>query len=125
MHMNNQKFEIKNENKEKALELLKKLARKNEDLSWPDNELLLASTTLGDALLKCCYEIEEDDNGNIFGIWFIGEKLGEDYEILNAIAPAVENGSYVQMVGEDGEFWRWIFKDGECKEISPKIIWKK
>jgi len=64
-----------------------------------------------------------DDEGNIVELDFIEEKRADDHEFFHATAPYVEQGSYIQMRGEDGAMWRWVFKDGECKEIRPRIIW--
>lgn len=27
------------------------------------------------------------------------------------------------MSGEDGERWKWIFKDGKCQEIRASLVW--
>jgi hypothetical protein len=40
-----------------------------------------------------------------------------------AIAPYVEENSYIEMVGEDGDRWRWVFKNGKCEEKYPEVIW--
>jgi hypothetical protein len=34
------------------------------------------------------------------------------------------NSSYIEMYGEDGDKWRWIFKNGKCEEVYPKVIWE-
>ena len=65
-----------------------------------------------------------DNDGNIVEIDFEGERLGHDEDVMfNAIAPYVEDGSFIEMVGEDGDRWRWVFKNGECKEIKAKMTW--
>lgn len=70
------------------------------------------------------YSLEIDDDGNVTGIDFMGEKMSycED-EMFKKIAPFVENGSFIEMRGEDGSMWRWVFKDGKCREIKAKTIW--
>jgi len=67
-------------------------------------------------------EIDEQ-SGDITDICFEKEKLGDDFILFKAIAPYVKDGSYIEMIGEDNELWRWSFKDGTCREISPKITW--
>jgi hypothetical protein len=64
-----------------------------------------------------------DDEGNIDGIEFSGEKLGDDSCLFEKIAPCVRPGSFVEMLGEDGHLWRWAFDGENCKEISPSIVW--
>jgi len=123
MNMRESNFTILKENKTKALKLLKKHVSGCERLSWVDCKTIIEAKTLHDALDECRYEIEEDNNGNVSEIYFNGEKLGDDEMILNAIAPAVSDGSYIEMLGEDGSLWRWVFNNGKCKEICPKINW--
>jgi len=50
-------------------------------------------------------------------------KLWDHDEMCKQIAPYVEDGSYIEMSGEDGAMWRWVFKHGECHEISAVITW--
>jgi len=64
-----------------------------------------------------------DDDGNIIDLTFFGEKYGDDLIMLNAIAPWVKPGSYIEMSGEDGSMWRWAFDGSQCKEVYPKIEW--
>jgi sugar O-acyltransferase (sialic acid O-acetyltransferase NeuD family) len=52
------------------------------------------------------------------------EKLGDDFIIFQSIAKFVQDGTYIEMVGEDGDKWRWLFKNGICKEIYPIITWE-
>lgn len=55
--------------------------------------------------------------------YFSGEKLGDDYDLFRLIAPYINDGC-IEMSGEDGERWRWIFKDGKCEEKFPEIVWE-
>ena len=63
-----------------------------------------------------------EENGLYKIDYFSGEKLGDDYEMFKLIAPYINDG-YIEMSGEDAERWRWIFKDGKCKEKFPEIKW--
>lgn len=65
-----------------------------------------------------------DSEGNICDLNFSGEKLGDDEILLNAIAPFVKEGSYIQMAGEDDVMWRWKFSADKMLEIHPKITWE-
>ena len=69
------------------------------------------------------WDIYLDDEGNIDSIFFNSEKLGDDTVFLNAIAPFVKDGSYIEMNGEEGAMWRWVFNNGVCEEKAPQIIW--
>lgn len=70
------------------------------------------------------WNVNFDDDGNITDIYFDGQKLGDDYELFQAIAPFVKDQSFIEMRGEDNAMWRWSFKNKKCEEVSPKIIWE-
>lgn len=69
------------------------------------------------------YYFELDHDGNITELEFIGEKLGDDFKIFQSIAPYVQDGSYIWMIGEDGDQWRWVFQAGVCKEVKAVVEW--
>jgi hypothetical protein len=117
------KFKILNENKVIALNALKKLAKTQKDLGSVDKDIILKSEALDEALFECRWNIEENENGDVKNINFCGNKLGEEGQIFQAIAPFVENGSYIEMCGEDCCIWRWAFKNSECRKITPKFVW--
>ncbi len=55
------------------------------------------------------------DNDNLYSIWyFAGEKLGDDDKIFKIIAPFINDG-YIEMEGEEGYTWRWVFENGTLK----------
>ena len=69
------------------------------------------------------YDYTFDVDGNITEIEYVGEKLGRDFELFQKVAPFVRDGSFIEMYGEDGERWRWIFKNGKCREVTAKVTW--
>ena len=93
--------------------------------SWVNTDEFANAPTLKKAMLAWRWEIIQvsDDSGDVIGISFNGEKLGQDHILFRAIAPFVEDGSYIQMQGEDGSIWRWVFRDGKLKEIEANIAW--
>ena len=52
-----------------------------------------------------------------------GEKLWAQKEFLEVVAEFCNEGSYIEISGEDGCFWRWVIKDGQLLEINPSIDW--
>jgi len=95
-YMSNAFFEVKTEHTERVLKKLKNYG----------------------------YLAELDDEGEIIELYFNGDKLACDEDIMfQAIAPYVEDGSFIEMVGEDGDCWRWIFKDAKCKEVRAEVTW--
>jgi len=129
-------FIIKKENFDACLEAIKGLYQKyvkNEvNGSWVDwHEFEKEDITLEEAFeawrwrlrFATEYEWANTEEDNVFDIVFEGEKRGDDDIFFNTISPFVEDGSYIQMSGECGAMWRWVFCDGICKEIEPQITW--
>lgn len=115
-------FKIKKENTSKALEIIKELVKKGKEFRWVSNETLLEAKSLKDALEEFGYDTIEDERElEIFD--FMNEKLGDEFDMFQAIASVVEEGSYIEMYGEDGDTWRWVFENGKCIEKRPKVEW--
>jgi len=74
-------------------------------------------------MLICDWEIAFDDDGNCDYIRFYGEKYSDGEILFEALAPYVKEGSYIQMLGEEDDMWRWVFSDGKVTEKKPTIIW--
>jgi hypothetical protein len=70
------------------------------------------------------FDLEQDDDGNYNQISFFGEKSGDEFILLKAIAPYVEGGSYIEFHGEDGSMWRFIFDRVSCRQQYAKIVWE-
>lgn len=121
-------FFIKKENIDKAFNTLREYAKtkieNKERLSWIDLHGVAYSETLTEALECCDFDILYNDNGDVYDVDWISEKLGDHDVILDVIAPYIEDGSYLQMYGEDGDTWRWVIKDNKCYWKTPKIIWE-
>jgi len=131
MHLQDADFHIRKENLSEALRGLKEVAGKgnpdnrNTTWAWVDMRQLGEATTLGDAMRACRWDLDFAEDGKVCGINFEGEKLGDDAQLFDALAPWVEDKSYVQMAGEDGELWRWTFDNGQMKEIDATISWEE
>ena len=115
-------FMIRHENKAKALEKVKDWAKKQGRLAWIDDSDF-EEETLEKVLENIRWKVELDKFYNIVDIDFTGEKLGDETKIFGSFAEFVEPGSYIQMTGEDGDKWRWVFDGKECKWLDPKISW--
>lgn len=66
---------------------------------------------------------ELDENMNVVDLGFTGEKLGDEEILFDAIAPYVKKGSFIEMSGEEGERWRWVFDGKTHQESHPTITW--
>ncbi len=60
---------------------------------------------------------------DVIGISFVGEKSSDEKLVFDLISPYVEAGSYIEMSGEDGEVWRFLFDGKSCEEKYPKVEW--
>jgi len=132
MQQKGSEFSIKKENFEKALAAIKALANETGKMgggsssgerwfAWTTTNEYVEAETLTDALEAWRWEPDFDEEGNINNIYFNGEKLGDDTVLFKAITPFVEEGSFIEMSGEDGSIWRWVFEDGTCHEIPVTI----
>ena len=120
MNQRDSNFYIKRKNVGAAHDALKCIG----DVSWADSSVLKMSRSLAEAFDELRWRIEIDDDGNVDGIYFKGEKAGGDELVyFDAIAPYVKKGSFIEMAGEDGSMWRWVFNGKKCDEITPKIEW--
>jgi hypothetical protein len=91
--------------------------------SWVDQEDIERAQSLEEAMTQWRYCPQIDVEGNIRRIDFEGEKIGQEDELFAVLAPFVEDGSFIEMQGEDGAMWRWVFRDGTVKMVEPKIEW--
>lgn len=65
----------------------------------------------------------KEDSDRYYIDFFNGEKLGGyELDLYKSMAKFTNDG-YIEYLGEDGEKWRYVFKDGKCEEVYPKLIW--
>jgi len=83
--------------------------------------------TLGAALEDwLAWELELDEKtGDAVGIRIMdgSTKVTDEEDMFGALAPFVEAGSWIEMVGEDNCLWRWTFDGEKCHETYPEIVW--
>jgi hypothetical protein len=119
---------IKRENIPEALLVLKKMfeveeGKKSPSFSWVDADTVMKAETLSDALAEWRWDTSFSDEGDLVDVTFSGEKLGDDEDLWFHLAPLVEHGGYIEMLGEDDSRWRWVFWRGEFRTEYPHITW--
>jgi hypothetical protein len=114
MDQDDTEFFISKDKFNKVIDAIHNLKLKNKSFQWVSDSFYK---------IKNIKEIF-DSSGSINNITFIGEKLGDDDVLFDAIAPYVRAGSYITMRGEDGAIWRWSFKGLSCIEEYGKIIFE-
>lgn len=124
MEQFDQDFRILAANKPAAFALLKQWEQKEiaRNPSLGEYQPLGNASTLEDALAELDWEAETDEDGNITGMCFTGEKLHDEDVWLSAFAPAVKKGSKLMMSGEDGFHWCWYFNGISCAEYPGEIV---
>lgn len=91
---------------------------------WVDGETALKAKDLTEILDEWRWHITFNTlTGDCVGITFTGEKYGDEDVLFAAIAPYVDAGSYIEMEGEDGAQWRWVFDGTNFRETSPTVSW--
>jgi hypothetical protein len=113
-----QKFYIAAADKQQALKAAKPIYG-----HWVHEGGTQGCDTLEEVFDTWGYEADVDESGNITGLSLTNEKLGDELKLFQAIAPWVKAGSYLEISGEEGALWRWVFDGSACSEKTPKIEW--
>ena len=91
--------------------------------SWVTTEDVRNASSLSEAMEAFRWPVEHDGDGNITAISFSGGKLGDDQHFFGALAEFVDEGSFIEMHGEDGSMWRWVFSGGKVVEKQAVVSW--
>jgi len=117
-------FSFKKENADNVVGAVKVWAKENinERKPWISVQTLLEAEDVESIFEEIRFPLVLKDEKYIID-WFIGEKMGCEDEIFKAIAEFVEDG-YIEMLGEDGDRWRYVFKDGKFEYKSATITFE-
>jgi hypothetical protein len=131
MYLYADRFRIKAEDKEKALEKIKELMKdpnasrggynyeEGRVFSWLHNSNPEKWSSLEEALTEWRFKPETNDNGDIVGLEFTGQKVGDEKQMFKRIAPYVQQGSRLEFSYE-GYPDTDVFKfNGEIMEVNP------
>ena len=125
--MRDSRFHIKREDLESVRIAIYRLTAGGKQHSWVAAKQIAKCFTQEDTyglFAEWGFEIErEGEEEDIIGIQFAGDKLGDEEVMLEAIAPWVKKGSYIEMQGECGCLWRWVFDGEHCNDIEATITW--
>ena len=101
--------------------------------SWVDMDRVRSAEQLVDAVRSWRWDarVLEDGEynasvgavGDIIVDGFYGDKSGDDHVLFGALAPFVNDGDSIEMMGEDGARWRWLFRGGKCVEQAGRIVY--
>lgn len=113
-------FKIKKENAKNVVDALRNFAlnftnKYNNRIMWVDKQSLIDSQSIEESFEEIRYPLTEDKNGDYVIDYFSGKKIGDDYQIFNAIAKYVEPNSFITFEGEDGDVFQFVFDGERCK----------
>lgn len=124
IEMKESTIKIKPENIKNIECALREYAKYNQNIMWIDEYELIESDSGVSSMENIRYPLCFDDIPLMYEIdYFTGEKLGDDFELFNCISQYIEDG-YIQYYGEDGCTWRYIFENGQVREVYPKVMWE-
>lgn len=71
------------------------------------------------------WALEFDDDENVIEIILLNSYYDEDEEeiLFTALAPYVKAGSFIEIIGEDHETWRWVFDGVTYQTKKPTVTW--
>lgn len=112
-------FRIKHENFQQALNAIQSMY---DETNRNCIRKYSVEDSLPDELDEWDWQVEVDKAGDITGVCFVGDRMGSELDLFTAIAPYVENGSYINMIGDDLWIWQWYFDDGIVMTYRGEIV---
>lgn len=113
-------------NAEKIMEVIKNYINAyNPDWRWVNNAILVARAEEHDFeefMYELRYSVYVEEDGRYAIDYLAGEKLGDDEDIFKLIAEFIDDG-YIEILGEEGNRWRYTFTNGVFETKYPKIEW--
>ena len=88
--------------------------------SWMPEDLRTLTDTKA-VFAELGFEVSDNEDGDLL-ISCYDNKTGQEDVFFAAAAPFIEEGEY-DWTGEDGEFWRWEFRDGKMFLLSGQRIY--
>ena len=88
--------------------------------SWMPEDLRTLPDTKA-VFAELGFEVRDDENGDLL-ISCYDNKSGQEDVFFAAAAPFIEEGDY-EWTGEDGDFWKWEFRDGKMFLLSGQRIY--
>lgn len=111
-------FAISYENVELALQALKRNNKVKKEIG---EDVLATCTKLNHVFEQVGFNLETN-NAGVVDIYASDDTHYGAEEVLNAVAPFVEDNSWIQMVSEEQTSWVWFFKHGNLIVIDPFTV---
>ena len=88
--------------------------------SWMPEDLRTLPDTKA-VFAELGFEVNDNEDGDLL-ISCYDNKSGQEDVFFAAAAPFIEDGDY-EWTGEDGDFWKWQFRDGKMFLLSGQRIY--
>lgn len=118
--VDSQDFAIIKQQQPAALEAVKRVKS-----YWVENEKIQEAETLEDALREWNFTVSTDSQGSIVEFDTESQKWGQQGLLFRALAPYVQDNSYLEFVGEDHERWRYLFCNGKLFIEEGQLSWSE
>jgi len=89
--------------------------------AWMPSDYDEHVTSVEGVLNMLGFETHRDESGTT--ITFYDQKQGNEDIFLNALAPFMADGSYIDWTGEDGARWRFIYEGGKMYVQEAITVW--
>lgn len=118
------KFKVKIEDFPAVMDSLREHLNKAK-MSGYDKTEIINMTSIHEMLEEIGWSVKYDMSMNIVHLEFENEKFWEaDEAVVAAFAPFAEAGSFIEMLGEDGAKWRYVFDGKDVKEVQARLVWE-
>jgi hypothetical protein len=91
--------------------------------AWMDSDYDKKLHTVPDIMNAVGFTDSEILADGSFELGWYDSKTGGEEHFLRALAPFVNEGSHVDFEGEDGTYWRYLFKGGEMRTQTGTITY--
>ena len=93
--------------------------------SWMNNTEIETAETVQEVFEALGFDCSSDAYGvkGQFSLDSYNSKTGQEDLFLAVVAPFVENDSYTEWRGEDGEIWRLTVQYGKLHVQSADVVW--
>jgi len=88
--------------------------------SWMPEDIRAACPDLLAVVNEIGFDSKYDEAGNLV-LGHYSNKTGQEDLLIDAIAPFVQEGSYVIWRGEDNSYYKWEFNDGKMLVIPGEV----
>lgn len=117
--------QFKKEKLDQLMETVKN-AFKNREISdgWFDEKEVLSAKTPDEFFEALCFYVYETETSYKIDYLMNEKAHGNELKLYETMAPFADDG-HLEYLGEDGEKWRYVFKNGHCTIVEPKIVWNE